>query len=129
MTLIREKRNLYLWITNIALIGTMFVSIIDTFFNQYYQILFLALYLVLFLMCYGLLVPLYYMVYSEGVFKRAEYAYMTFYGLDVINLIISVVFAALNTDSTYASYFMLAAMIFSILRLIYFNSLWKFNAK
>ncbi len=109
--------------TNIALIGTMFVSIIDVFFNQYYQILFLALYLVLFLICYALLGPLYYMVYSEGVFKRAEFAYMTFYGLDAINLIISVVFAALSNYLAYASYFILAAMIFSILRVIYFNIL------
>ncbi len=126
LTLIREKRKPYLWMTNIVILLTMFVSIIEVFFDEYYQVLFLAPYLIMFLISYVLLGMLYYMVYSEGEYKKPEFAYLTFYIIDIINFLISLIFAALNLNP---SYFILASLVFSIVRVVYFNTLWNFNLR
>lgn len=126
LTLINEKRKLYLWIINIVILITMFIALIEIFFVNQQRIIFLACYSIFYCLILLGLVALFINIFKNNVLNRIEWLYVLPYLIDFLLFIVSFILACLKQLT---SFYLLCALITSILRLSYFNLTWKFNAK
>ena len=128
LTLINEKRKTYIWSLNILWMLTLIVSVINIFFEQHCQVLFLSTYSVLALVGFVALGLLLFNIYTNLPTRDwKDYVYWVFYLLDACNFFISFVMACVYQVFPLPSYLLLSALIFSLLRIVYFNATWTLN--
>ena len=101
----------------------MFFAILNIFFPQYNKELFFTIYLIPVLSYFVMILLNWINSFKEyNVQYWYEKASLSFYCMDLIFLIISIVFCII--DFQYSVY-MIGAIIFSIARLVMFNLNWK----
>lgn len=102
---------------------TLLVAVINVFFEQKCQVLFLSTYSILLIIGFVMLGLLLYCIYSQlSPMSKIDYFYLVFYCLDALNFIISFVMACAYQTFPQPSYLLISAVIFSILRIVYFNA-------
>lgn len=124
LTLINKNKKLYNWTLNIVILFTMFISIINVFFIEFNQQLFLSIYSVPFLIYIVMVILLWILHYKEkNIFNWYEWLWIIFYLIDLIYFVISFIFCCMQFQ---IPVYILGGMIFSVVRLVFFNLNWNF---